>query len=93
METRIVKEKPLYEYIGCCPQFGQSIRLYKKDLEKAEIGTEWHCENQNRYPNRDDSWYVNVEVVYRTEKNVYLHCYCTTTRYSNYDELVAIELA
>lgn len=96
MKTKIVKEQPLYSYYGCCADenwgYEQTIELYRNDLEKAEIGQEWVCDDQDRYPNRNQEWQVIAKVVYRDEKNIYLHCYCTNNDYSNYDELVAIEL-
>lgn len=94
MEKRIVKEQPLYSFYGCCAgeSFGDefTIELFKEDLEKAEIGDEWTCCDQDRYPNRTREWTVTAKVVFRDEKNIYLHCYDDDDK--DYDELVAIEL-
>lgn len=93
MKTKIVKEQPLYAYYGYCADYDwgacQRIELYRKDLEAAKLGDKWGCEDQDCYPNRTRDWTVTAEVVYRTDRNVYLHCYDSI---GDYDELIAVEL-
>lgn len=93
MKTEIINEQPLYSYYGCCSGYDwgweQKIELFHKDLEKAEIGEKWVCEDQDRYPNSTNTWTVTAEVVYRNGNNVYLHCYDSI---GHYDKLLAIEL-
>lgn len=93
METKVVKEKALYSYYGCCSSeewgYEQTIELFHDDLIKAKVGKKWFCTDQDRYPNRTMEWTVTVEVVYRNDSNIYLHCYDSI---EEYDELIAIEL-
>lgn len=67
-----IEEEPLFEYEGCCPEFGQSIRLYAADLIAAKVGDSWSCEDQDCYPNREHEWWVTVTVVYADEDGVLL---------------------
>lgn len=66
------EEKPLYSYVGCCPQFGQYINLYASDLATAEVGDSWFCEDQDNYPNGSSYWTVEVVVIYADSDGVLL---------------------
>ena len=96
MESKIIKEQPLYSYYGCCADedFGDSytIELYKEDLINVEVGKEWWCHEQDRYPNRTHEWTVTARVIHVEEDTIYLHCFSDDQRQDDYDELLAIEL-
>ena len=72
MKTNLSKGAPVYNYEGCCPEFGQSICLYADDLKCANIGDTWSCEDQDKYPNRSREWEVSVRIVYKDEYGVAL---------------------
>ena len=72
MNATIIKEEPIFELMGCCPEFDQFIKLYRKDLENANVGDSWHCEDQDCYPNRTRDWIDSVTVVYKDENGVCL---------------------
>lgn len=72
MKTGLVKERPLYCYVGCCPEFGQLIRLYADDLKRANVGDQWECTDQDKFPNRTKEWDVSVRVIYKDEYGVAL---------------------
>ena len=72
MNIEHITESPLYEYRGCCPEFGQEITLYAADLRAAEVGTSWRIEDQDRYPNREEVWDVKTTLVYKDEDGVLL---------------------
>lgn len=72
MKTNLIKERPVYHYTGCCPEFGQEIRLYADDLKNANVGDGWMCTDQDRYPNRTEEWDVSVKVVYKDEYGIAL---------------------
>ena len=87
MKMDLFEEKPVYLYTGCCPEYGQKIRLYADDVRNANIGDEWSCSDQDRYPNRQYEWDVTVKVVYKDEYGVAL-----LERDRNYPKLIWIEL-
>ena len=91
METKIIREEPLFYYGGCCPEFGQVIRLYRKFLAKAEVGDTWSCEDQDRYPNRTETWSVDVVVVYKDGDGILLKFHDTNPRHEKI-ELIWVEL-
>lgn len=72
MNCTVIREEPIYSYYGCCPAFGQKIEIYADELKKAKIGTEWSCEDQDRYPNRIAEWSVYVKKVYEDENGCLL---------------------
>ena len=72
MKIELVKEEPLYHYIGCCPEYGQEILLFANDLKNASIGDEWSCSDQDVFPNRQYEWDVTVKVIYKDERGVAL---------------------
>lgn len=67
MDCKVIYESPVYYYGGCCPEFGQEISIYADVLKEAEIGTEWSCEDQDRYPNRTKEWMVCVRKVFEAD--------------------------
>lgn len=88
METNFIKESPVYYYVGCCPEFGQFIRLYADDLRHANVGDQWSCTDQDVFPNRTQEWEVVTKLVYKDEHGVAL-----LERVDNEDpELIWIEL-
>lgn len=72
MKTNLIKETPVYHYEGCCPEYGQEIKLYANDLKCANVGDEWGCSDQDRFPNRSREWEVSVTVIYKDEYGVAL---------------------
>lgn len=72
MKTNLIKETPVYHYEGCCPEYGQEIKLYVNDLKCANVGDEWNCSDQDRFPNRSREWEVSVTVIYKDEYGVAL---------------------
>lgn len=89
MKCEVLRENPIYYYGGCCPEFGQKIALYSKDLHNAEIGDSWSCEDQNCYPNRTNEWTVTVTVVYKNEDGLAL---VTTFSNGENSEIVWVDL-
>ena len=72
LKTELIKETPVYNYEGCCSEFGQFIRLYADDLRHANVGDCWLCEDQDKYPNRTREWEVLTKLVYKDEHGVAL---------------------
>ena len=72
LKTELIKETPVYYYEGCCPEFGQEIRLFAHDLKIANVGDQWECDDQDCYPNRTKEWIVSVKVIYKDEHGVVL---------------------
>lgn len=72
MEVKINREQPVYEFEGCCPEYGQKIVIYANDIRKAEVGKRWSCEDQDQYPNRERCWDVEVELVYKNTEGALL---------------------
>ena len=91
METRIIKEQPLFYHGGCCPEFGQEIELYHKDLAKAKVGDAWGCEDQDRLPNRTECWSVDIIVVYKDDDGILIKFHDTYPRDEKI-ELIWVEL-
>lgn len=90
METKIVKEKPLFAYYGINEE--EKIELFRDDLLEAEVGSVWDCMGYNA--DKTKKVCVVAEVVYISyiEEEVfavYIHCY---DEFSYHDELVAVEL-
>ena len=67
-----IEEEPIYGYYGCCPEFGQCIEIFANDLRNANVGAKWTCEDQDRYPNRERNWEVEVKLVFRDDKGCLL---------------------
>ena len=67
MNCEVIREAPLYYYGGCCPDFGQQIEIYADELKKVEVGKEWSCDDQDRYPNATEYWNVYVKKVFEDE--------------------------
>lgn len=72
MNIDYIAEEPLFEYEGCCPEYGQYIGLYANDLRAAKVGDSWSCTDQDCYPNRQHEWWVTVTVVYKDADGVLL---------------------
>ena len=87
MKTNLIKETPVYNYEGCCPEFGQEIRLFADDIKNASIGDSWSCDDQDCYPNRTQVWTVSVTVIYKDEYGVAL-----IERIDNEPQLMWVEL-
>lgn len=89
METKIVREKPLFAYYG---SKDEKIELFRDELLYAEIGDSWSCMDYDS--EKDKKLVVIAEVVYisyveEEKSGVYIHCYDEIYKH---DELVAIEL-
>lgn len=67
MKMELIEERPVYNYVGCCPEYGQEIKLFADDIKNASIGDEWSCSDQDRFPNRQYEWEVTVKVIYKDE--------------------------
>ena len=87
MKMDLIKETPLYYYEGCCPEYGQEIRLYADDIRNANVGDGWMCTDQDRYPNRQHEWDVTVKVIYKDE-----HGAALLERNDNESRLLWVEL-
>ena len=87
MKTNLIKETPVYHYEGCCPEFGQGIRLFADDIKNASIGDSWSCDDQDYYPNRTQVWTVSVTVIYKDEYGAAL-----IERIDNEPQLLWVEL-
>lgn len=85
MNIEHIIEKPLFEYVGCCPEYGQYIGLYANDLRTAKVGDSWSCTDQDCYPNRQYEWQVTVTVVYKDADGVLLKVHDDGPTYYDYD--------
>ena len=72
MLVNVAHEQPVYNFRGCCPDFGQKIVLYANDLRRAEDGHIWSCEDQDQYPNRQHNWTVEVQIVFKSDEGALL---------------------
>lgn len=94
----VVQEQPVFYCSGECPQFGQEIKIYADDLKKAPIGTEWKCEDQDRYPNASMYWNIYVKKVFEDEhgcllikRDDYYETYRGQGAYYELPELIWVE--
>lgn len=72
MKINFKTEEPLFNFTGCCPEFGQSIILYGNDLCQSKVGDTWVCEDQDCYPNRTEEYEAKVTVMYKDENGILL---------------------
>lgn len=68
MNTKTICEAPIFHMQHPCDDC--DLLIYASDLKKAEVGTVFSAENQDRYPNRTCTWTESWTVVYKDEHGV-----------------------
>ena len=95
MKVNTIKEQPVFTVDK--PYLGDDLEIYASDLKAAEVGKEWHTENQDCYPNRTCTWSESYKVVYKDDNGVaVLYHYDEATgrdyHQDEHNELIWVEL-
>lgn len=69
-------EEPLFRYTGCClDDLGCEIELYAEDLKGSQVGDQWACYDQDAMVNSQETWFVEVTVIYKDDRGVLLRVF------------------
>ena len=83
MKTRLIEEQPLYIYKT---YNANPIKLYRKDFDELEIGSEFYVEDWEPDVNAKIDEYTTVRCIYKDGEGVLLREHTITSHRDSLDE-------